>query len=137
MNNFHPKEIDIEVAYCLLDYTTIPPLAYTYFLSFLCAYHVGDKGGQSESINFLKELLHDSHFGFDKINHPTMILFNLVGICHEIMGHIPDAVNYYTSSLKIEPITNIKVNLYSMATIKRIHVVLHTSLKIGFFSGDS
>lgn len=119
MTSFQTKELAIEVNNSLSHCVQIPPLAYAYFVSFLCAYHANDRNKQWESLTHLEYLLHDKHYGFDRRPF-TVIIFNLVGICYEILGDKSKAEYHYRLSLNMNIIPNIQGNYYSNATEIRL-----------------
>ena len=129
-NSFHPKELNIEVSKSLLPAIFIEPLRYSYFLSFLCSYHLDNIYGQLASLKNLEEHIYDKSYGFNIASKPSFLrlvlklfVYNLVGICYEMIGCTEKALDFFRYSLNVNSFpTNpyFKYNPYMLATAIRI-----------------
>ena len=119
-NCFYPVEIDFEIGnygYGLI--VQIRPLPYAYFLLFICAYHQQESKRRLMSIlSQLESMQHNTHYGVDPNNKATLIIFNMIGRCYEMVGIISTASAYYRYAL------NIKDNPFSEAAELRLQLLL-------------
>ena len=98
----YPRELNIEVVNSNVPVLIIPPLPYAYFVLFLCAHHLNDLPTQLDSLQQFELLVYHKSCGIDLKNITTFIIFNMMGICYELLGDKQRAALYYKQSVNIK-----------------------------------
>ena len=119
--NLLPCELDIEANLHVehgLNYVCFLPLAYAYFLSFLCSYHLHDVRLQFTYLHHLQSMVNDEPVRFYKKIEWGFTLI-IVGICYEMMGDVSNAAYYYRLAANVKLIWQ-----YNKAAIIRLQLLM-------------
>ena len=114
----YPSELKIEVMNIISIVINIPPLPYAYFVLFLCAHHSNNVPAQHDSLKQLEELVQHKHYGIHPMRMDTSIIFNMIGVCYELLCNKPRAELYYEICANFKLLNNIDSPFKEAALIR-------------------
>ena len=119
-DSLHLNELELEIEEQTM--INMPPLPFAHFCLFLCAHRLHDHCGQMEHIRVLMSLVHDRIYGLNPYDYSHYVIFNILGICFEMVQDKRQAVYYYSLGL-------LKRNAYKRSARQRMLYLMEDAFR--------